>query len=79
MELLKNDTNSKRLVISYINNLFGVDDDDFLYLFLSHRFDVQKQEYVITNKRIPNRDLKIVIPQLHKNIEEALKIFNLNM
>jgi hypothetical protein len=75
MELLKNDTNSKRLVISYINNLFGVDDDDFLYLFLSHRFDVQKQEYVITNKRIPNRDLKIVIPQLHKNIEDAFENF----
>ncbi len=75
LKLLKNDTNSKRLTITLINSLFGIDDDDFLYLFLSHRFDVQKQEFVITNKRIPNKEMKIVIPKLNNNIQDVFEGF----
>ncbi len=76
LDLIKNDTNSKRLTITYINSLFGIDNDDFLYLFLSHRFDVQKQEYVITNKRIPNKEMKIIIPKLNGNIQDAFEGFS---
>ncbi len=75
-KLINNDNDSKRLIITYINSLFGIDDDDFLYLFLSHRFDVRKQEYVITNKRIPNKEMKILIPNLNDNIQDAFEGFS---
>tara|TARA_Y200000002_G_scaffold63243_1_gene48291 strand:- start:15042 stop:16613 length:1572 start_codon:yes stop_codon:yes gene_type:complete len=75
-DLLENNSDSKRKLISFINNLFGIDDDNFLYLFLSHRFDVQKQEYVITNKRIPNDELEIIVPKLNDNIKNAFENFS---
>ncbi|MDC0861331.1 hypothetical protein OAQ08_01870 [Alphaproteobacteria bacterium] len=75
LNLSENNHNSKRDLISFINNLFGIDDDNFLYLFLSHRFDVQKQEYVITNKRIPHDELEIVVPKLNDNVKDAFENF----
>ena len=44
------------------------------YIFY-HRFDVQKQEYVITNKRIPNDELKIIVPKLNDNVKNAFENF----